>query len=1018
MAILKAELMGPPEIRINGEIINFPYKKVEALLYYLLVNKKIKRAKIAFLLWGDMPEDNAKKNLRNALYHLKKLIGNDIIITSDKFTIELIEKYKIDIDLELLLKEDMKNLLNLYRGEFLQDFFVNDCLEFNNWLFEQKNYYQNVYINLLKEAINDSKKRGNSDKIIDYLNLLIKIDEFNELAYRELMKIYVENGLTAKAIELYKHLKDRLNSELSITPDSDTVKLFEEIYTDKVELNKSSNDFIGREKELSILINNINSFIYGQTASSMLIVGEAGIGKTSLIKKALSSIDLRNSLILNTNCYSAEEHFIFKPWKIILEQLKKEINLDIFDKSIPWKKIVSYIFPSFLSKENIKLTDEFLNFESIQHQSAVDVLNYLLTEVAKKRKLILVFDDLQWCDEKSLELLKLLIYNNRNTNILVLSASRNERKDKLEEFFPTLRRYGYLKEIRLERLDIIELEKFARKKLPGYKFTRDLIKRIYQETEGNIFFLVESLKLLKRNKENDKKLSNFMTNKSRDILRERTLLVSKEALKILNIISIPFDHIEYKLLLKLSGKKEAELIDILDELENHYLIEEKHLPDLSSFYSFTHTKIRDYIYQNLSYSRRRLLHSKIASIIEEELNQGVENRDYYLRLIYHYKRANNKQKQLKYLILLADIYFHSSHELFPLINDEKLKKNKIINLNQEESQRHLQEIESLLIKVKNEGKGKEIDKMEIKFINMTALYQIAQGDYKAALDSLKKMIEKAKKFNEQESMIEAYQQMAGIAIQKEDIELIEYSGKNLYKTSDIINNKLKKATALRFLGISNLYKRKYRAAEKMFDCALSIFKEIESDKKKYTLGVAAIYNYLGEIKRHKGMYREALNYYERCIGLCEAQNIKCGLGVFYTNAGQVYFELKEYNKAEFNFIKALDIFSQLKTIWGYATIANSFLTLIFIEKNKYREALNFLLTAEKILEKHYKRYWLGILLRIKVIISKKMKENNELAKTFSNYIDVNNRDFVLQALEIFREIGAPYEIDLMEKETI
>jgi len=662
-------------------------------------------------------------------------------------------------------------------------------------------------------------------------------------------------------------------------------------------------------------------------------------------------------LVLKTNCYSAEERYIYKPWKNILEQIKRKIDIEKLDSSLPWKRILSFLFPSFLAEKEV-LFYEILNFESIQHQSAVDALLHFLREVAKSRRLIFVFEDLQWCDSKSLELLKLLIEDNKNTNILVLLTTRNERKERLMKFFCNLYRSGLIKEINLRRFNLSEVKKFTTARLPDYSFSEDLFKKIFEETEGNPFFLVECIKLLDKNYRKED-LSNFLTNKSRDILRERVLSVSEEARKILNIAAIPFDNISHDLLLELSGKDELTLIKLLEELLDHYLLTEIVADKgAKTCYKFTHIKIRDYVYKSLSYSRARLLHEKIARILENKLTGEKNYREYYGRLIYHYKNAGNKNKFLEYLIKEAENYFHKTHELFPVVNDEELKKNKILILNQKESQRYLNEIEEVLLKLKEEGNeqnNEELIKLEVKYLNMKALYLICQGNYEKALAYLARMVKRAQLVNDSVSLIEAYQQMAGVGIQKENLRLIEYSARKMYELAEKMNMKTKIGVALRFLGVSNLYKRKYQTAEKMFNNSIQIFKKVEKEKEKYTLGIAAIYNYLGEIKRHQEEFDEALNYYERCIGLCEARNIVCGLGVFYTNAGQVSFEIKDYNRAQYYFKKAVDVFDQLKTIWGYSTIAYSFLALLEVLKGNYKQAYSYLSTADRIIKKHYKK---------------------------------------------------------------
>ncbi len=465
------------------------------------------------------------------------------------------------------------------------------------------------------------------------------------------------------------------------------------------------------------------------------------------------------------------------------------------------------------------------------------------------------------------------------------------------------------------------------------------------------------------------------------------------------------------MLLKLSGKDELTLVKLLEELVDHYLLTEV-IDDKRGkpCYKFTHTRIRDYVYKSLTYSRARLLHEKIARILEDKLSEGKNSREYYTRLIYHYQRAGNKVKHLEYLIKEADIYFHKTHELFPIVNDDELRKDKILALNQKESQRYLGEIEEVLSTLREEEYAEDLMKQEIKYLNMKALYLICHGSYDKALTYLTKMVNRACLLKDWPSAIEAYQQMAGLGIQKENERLIEDSGKKMYRLAKTMKMDKKMGVALRFLGISSLYKRKYQIAERMFNNSIQIFKKLERGREKYTLAIAALYNYLGEVKRHKGRFNEALSYYERCIGLCEARNIVCGLGVFYTNAGQVCFELQDYARAEQYFKRAVEIFQQLNTIWGYSTIANGFLALLAVLGGNYLRAYSYLQTADRIINKHYKRYWAGILFRIKTEISCRMQKDKGLRKVLGHYLSMKPEEYGLNALDVFKVIGAPYEI--------
>ena len=79
MSKISCKLFGVPQIMKDGQSVFLPYAKINALLYYMLINKVVSRTEIAGLLWPDENEETAKKNLRNAVYQTKQLSGHWIL---------------------------------------------------------------------------------------------------------------------------------------------------------------------------------------------------------------------------------------------------------------------------------------------------------------------------------------------------------------------------------------------------------------------------------------------------------------------------------------------------------------------------------------------------------------------------------------------------------------------------------------------------------------------------------------------------------------------------------------------------------------------------------------------------------------------------------------------------------------------------------------------------------------------------------------------------------------------------
>ena len=86
--MLEIRLLGQFEVRIDGKPIEIPSRPAQSLLAYLILNAKVshRREKLAGLLWPDSDETNARRNLSQALWRLRKAIGERYLL-ADKVSI-------------------------------------------------------------------------------------------------------------------------------------------------------------------------------------------------------------------------------------------------------------------------------------------------------------------------------------------------------------------------------------------------------------------------------------------------------------------------------------------------------------------------------------------------------------------------------------------------------------------------------------------------------------------------------------------------------------------------------------------------------------------------------------------------------------------------------------------------------------------------------------------------------------------------------------------------------------------
>ena len=89
MAKLTAKLLGSPAVFLDGKKVAFSYRKADALLYYVLIRRRAARGEAASLLWEEVDTAAALKNLRHAVYTIRKGLGFDIFTPGQNAALEL-----------------------------------------------------------------------------------------------------------------------------------------------------------------------------------------------------------------------------------------------------------------------------------------------------------------------------------------------------------------------------------------------------------------------------------------------------------------------------------------------------------------------------------------------------------------------------------------------------------------------------------------------------------------------------------------------------------------------------------------------------------------------------------------------------------------------------------------------------------------------------------------------------------------------------------------------------------------
>lgn len=989
MSAITVKLLNTPQIFVNNILIAFPYKKAEALFYYIAVEKSITRDEAVAILWEDNEESVAKKNLRHALYSIKKLFGMDIIIAPQKYKLILNPSLDIDIDLDSFLAN---NRLELYTGGLLQGFGVKNAYAYEEWLANKQNSVRETYINRLFSYI-ESLPITSINEIEQYANKYMQEDMLDERIYLFLMETYRNNKLYHKGIKLYQRLVEVLDTELGITPNKDITALYHSLLsqwsenaTDEEEdTAPQPSHFSTHNAELNLFYNYYNSFLDGNRHNIML-QGENGIGKTHLINTFLSGIDTNELLVLKTSCFQAEKNFPLQPWNSIMLKIEDYIDKNNIELAPNLVYTIARLFPSFGSLDFLS-DNSVNNFGYSSCQSGIVKLFQLLT---KTTRVLIFIDNIHSIDKSSLDLLMSVMRIN-NPYIMVICTSLDVMEYDIVTFISTLVKEGLLEQIQMSRLSKEETVKFIDTTTDIYTFDEEAIDRIYKETDGNIFFLLEFINNLKNNSN-----PSSLSLNAQGILNDRLNGISPEARQLLDIISLFHDFVTLDTLALIQDKNALDILDLLEELKEHALIIE-HNEDINQYFTFIHSRMREFVYSKLSPSKLRILHNRVGEVLEqstEPYNKGI-----YKRLIYHYELANNTEKVLYYKVINTEKYSSRLFELYPLLDTEN--DNDIPTAS--EILEYFNLLDGKLTQYKQTAKSFPLyDELNARLLHAKCHYCIQKGYYTEGLHCLEVALKSKYVTKNPDFHLQLLRQKIYYSIQVCDTDLMGSCTKLGLELSRNINNPIEHAIYHRLRGLYYILTSDYRQAIASLIKSIDSLERANINTKIYTLNISAAYNYLGELHRRQSHFKQAISYYNKAITSCTEN--ACPINpTFLANLGRAYYDNKDYKNSEDCFYRAEQIYQNSGIIVGRATTM-AYLALYTCAKGEYDNAQEYIKKSETSCETLNSPLEKGILKYIQHIIAQKYpnklkcltKSPEYYASECEKYFAPYNATYILQ----------------------
>ncbi len=284
--------------------------KARALLCYLAVNgRSHTRLFLAELLWPDMSEADALRNLRGVLMKLRQAIAPYLTITHQTVAFNHDSAHWLDVAefKRGTAQSPVSNLqlemaVSLYRGEFLEGFHVRQAPKFEAWVAQQRMMLQETAVTAYHTLASQYAIVGEYESGITAVRRLLALDPVRESGHRQLMELLAAAGQRNTALTQYEACCQILADELDVEPDQETTSLYEEIKSGQWQsafglppiapassLGPQSfiagppvtqpHQFYGRQREIKRIFNLLQRLPLQNAA----IIGVRRSGKTSLL---------------------------------------------------------------------------------------------------------------------------------------------------------------------------------------------------------------------------------------------------------------------------------------------------------------------------------------------------------------------------------------------------------------------------------------------------------------------------------------------------------------------------------------------------------------------------------------------------------------------------------------------------------------------------------------------------------------------------------------------------------------
>ena len=678
-------LCGPVLVEANGNRLDagLPGRQGRLLFAYLVLNRNrgCPRDELIDVLWPEGPPAAADSALSALLSKLRRALGPGVLTGRSELRLNFEGPVRVDVEVAAAAIAEAEAAMetgdHAHAAAKAREALATDLQTFlpdaeGGWAAEQRRELETIRLRALETLAEAGLRQGGRElgAAEQAARSAIAAAPFRESAHRLLMEIHEAAGNPAEALRAFEELRSLLREELGTTPGPAAMAVFERVLRgEPPPVHRSApaaaapaagvtpwepstwppplaaavdrHALIGRGVEMAYLERCWREATDGQRAL-VLLAGDAGIGKTRTAAELARRAHDGGAVVL----YGRFDEETLTPYQPMVEMLRgwsAGAPLDsLRDRLGPRATELAILLPEFgPPPADHQSAGALTNPEAdAQRFRFFDAVAALLGEIGAESPVVLVFDDLQWADRPTLQLLRHLVREPTPRRVLFLGTYReSEISDRhpLHELIGDLRREGTLRRLELGGLAENEVAELVAE-LASAPASESFVRALHGETEGNPFFIEEVVRHIR---DTSGALSEEVTLEEagvpegvREVTSRRLRRLSESTREVLLVASVIGREFDYDVLSEVVSQSDDELVEALEEgVEARVLREAGHV----GRYAFTHALVRATLYDSISQLRRARLHGRVGEAIMRL--RGGDLDPHLAQLAHHFAQA-------------------------------------------------------------------------------------------------------------------------------------------------------------------------------------------------------------------------------------------------------------------------------------------------------------------------------------------------------------------------------------------